>query len=1144
MNTTQPSDVPAAPARKRRMWLRVLLIVAGVLVLLVILAPSLASTGPARRAIVHMANGRLKGRLAIDDLRLGWSGPTAVKGIRLDDPQGRTVVNVAGASIQKGLWSLLWHHSALGDVQLDQPHVDLIVNPDGQISLATIFPPSPPTPPGQKLSPTLTQLTLHAHLAGGQVRLIQADGRQLQVANLDVTAEVASLDHLQTTVSAELAGGAIKVTEDLRGLLKDGRLDVASAAGTLSVQTDKPLNIQPLADLANLTPGGHSAGTFNLKVDVSIAPDNVKGVYNAALAGVKMARAGDKQLEDLNLALSGQVGLTDKALSLATALAGTSASLSASTQPANSPGQLIVTVQADRQSLSRRPEMQKITDAVLNGGTLNLPQATVSAKGDLNLPALARSVPALLGLREGLAVSAGAVHLDVQAGTAGQPDARGTLALSAIQAQADGRPINVEPMDAAFHVFLPAEKPLQVESIKLTAPFADATASGQADNLNATVKLDLDALQNRLETLFTWAGPKLAGTMNATLAIRRPDAHSLDFQTTGGLQNAQVLLAGQTQPMKIAQGSFAAKAAVQLDAGNHPRTVQLDSLDAHLDATRLQASGQYSLADGSSTGFSVVVTATDLAAVSQLGSALPAWPAGLSLAGQGTITITGTLRDKVLVVSDNTTKLTAFRASGPSLGAVNWPTATLSAPLKYDLQAGRLDVSGGSAGSVLSCPWGDVSATLTVWPAKKGLQGQVKLARWDLAQMTTSLQPLLGLGTGHLVGTLAVQADFTAPGAGIQTAGQVTIADFGTDKQKLSATPMTLSWKDVAIDPSAKTIRLAAAKLASDIAGADIANATVGYAPGQLALQADAQALGRRGGLRRLGRDAVAHVQPAAAVGQVRLEGRRGHEGRRDQPDWRRRAGRPGRRPRRAGRPAEARGPDPDGADSDGRPYAVRRRVRGQVGHRHGEPHRHGARLPRPAAAGPEGPLPRRLGPGHPAAAPVLPQHGRHGERRRHDGPRLRAHRAAVGRQGAQGPTGGQLGQRHRLRPEPGPRQPAVHAGRRAGDRAGRRDHGQSGTDQHRRHRRGGHPRAGGERSQTAGWGRGRIGRGRGPPVPPAGHHPTGQPGPHRRPAGRPTAQPRQPDLPEPQGHLRPVLRQPPAGQPPVWRRGDEGRAD
>src|SRR4051812_25331977 len=89
----QPTATPPAP-RKRRRWPWVILGILLLLLALVAFAPAIASTGPAKSFVLSKVNQQLNGTLAVNDWSIGWTSGITINGVKIDDLQGRRVIEI------------------------------------------------------------------------------------------------------------------------------------------------------------------------------------------------------------------------------------------------------------------------------------------------------------------------------------------------------------------------------------------------------------------------------------------------------------------------------------------------------------------------------------------------------------------------------------------------------------------------------------------------------------------------------------------------------------------------------------------------------------------------------------------------------------------------------------------------------------------------------------------------------------------------------------------------------------------------------------------------------------------------------------------------------------------------------------------
>src|SRR5437762_433886 len=90
----QPATPPPVKPKKRRRWPWVIGGILLFLILLVLLAPTIASTGAVRSIVIGKINQNLNGKLAVNDWSLGWTSGVTLDSVKIDDEQGRRIAEV------------------------------------------------------------------------------------------------------------------------------------------------------------------------------------------------------------------------------------------------------------------------------------------------------------------------------------------------------------------------------------------------------------------------------------------------------------------------------------------------------------------------------------------------------------------------------------------------------------------------------------------------------------------------------------------------------------------------------------------------------------------------------------------------------------------------------------------------------------------------------------------------------------------------------------------------------------------------------------------------------------------------------------------------------------------------------------------
>jgi hypothetical protein len=135
-----PPPAPAPKKRKRRfpIWLRVIVGIFLFLVLLVIFAPTIASTGVVRSYVLSKVNDNLNGKVEISSWSLGWTGGVKATGVRVLDASGQPVVEVGEFSTGLSLIGAIRGNYVLGDVVVDGLNFNVKREADGELNVAKL----------------------------------------------------------------------------------------------------------------------------------------------------------------------------------------------------------------------------------------------------------------------------------------------------------------------------------------------------------------------------------------------------------------------------------------------------------------------------------------------------------------------------------------------------------------------------------------------------------------------------------------------------------------------------------------------------------------------------------------------------------------------------------------------------------------------------------------------------------------------------------------------------------------------------------------------------------------------------------------------------------------------------------------------
>ena len=143
-----PAPVPPPKAVRKKRWgrriaigfLLILVLIGG----LILLAPTIAGTGPVRRAVLGKLNEKLNGSIEIQNWSLGWTGGLRVDGIKIFDDRKAEILSVAHLRTELSLLDAMRGRFHCGETVIDEPNLEqLIIYPDGSNNFQKLLKRSP-----------------------------------------------------------------------------------------------------------------------------------------------------------------------------------------------------------------------------------------------------------------------------------------------------------------------------------------------------------------------------------------------------------------------------------------------------------------------------------------------------------------------------------------------------------------------------------------------------------------------------------------------------------------------------------------------------------------------------------------------------------------------------------------------------------------------------------------------------------------------------------------------------------------------------------------------------------------------------------------------------------------------------------------
>ncbi len=814
--------------RRKRRWLRILIVLLGLVILLVWLAPYLLSTSLGTALITGIVNGRVHGRIQLQDVSLSWLGPCRLAGLVVVDPENREVLRVDAIALEKGVLSAAVSWEDIGRVEVGSPRAVLYLDQEGQTSLARAFRPRRgPSEPGPLPKPKGS-----IRVQEGTVRVVRPDGRSYEATQVDCLLELNTLSSVSGSLSVELPGGGrVRNVVALQGLVAGGRLSPDSVTGRFSSTTDSPLDLAPLGAFA--LGQGAMGGKASWKVDATLQPGRTGGHFEADLVGLEAAHLSGLRTEPVDV-------------KLAASLDRTAAQIKGWLEVGGQVGQL-------RADLAYSPSAKaggsagidpaEVLSAIAEGRPISLPDFKVTVNGKLNA-ALARAVPALMGIRPDVKITAGELRFEELTLVGGrQPSGAGRLELSGLTALAGERELRWDPIVAEFDV---GDTPggLAIRLAKLRSAFAEAAVTGTPQDLTGDFKTDLGLLHARLREVFALGPFELEGKAEGKLKLTRA-GNRLDLGLTAGGDGLRYAVGGGPQPatgrqpgprreLSIARVASGQKGHLTFEGGKL-RRFDLDESQVTIDGVgELAATGWYDFT-GKDFGGEVGLKQVNLSGLQGLlGSAVDM--AGVRLGGNmaGSVKAQGRSPGRI----DFEVAAAADSLEFGSAGAANRGTRRSESTGKTAkvarvaiAQKGYLEVGQEAVGKVVVADAtidadGAFLAGGSGWfdPRQGTFQFRMKLDRGDLAYAGRQAKALGFEQLARYSGVLAVQAEASRPSGGpsggeIVSAGEGRVSGLKVDGANVAGgKDATFSWSDVRFSPKERLLSAVAARLDSALA--------------------------------------------------------------------------------------------------------------------------------------------------------------------------------------------------------------------------------------------------------------------------------------------------------------------------------------
>lgn len=636
-----PSSSPSPAKKGKRRWVKWTLIGGGVVVvggaLLVLLTPSLLSTGLGKSIVLGQVNSRINGKVEIESWSLGWFSPISVTGIKVYDDQNRLALTVGKVTTGVTIAHAARGNLSLGDIVIDSPNLVLVeLNKDGtsnfskMLKVAAGAPPSAAAPAGPTAAapsasgpvtlPEVTGTVTIKNLTGA-IQGTLVGPSPVRIESSDIAIKIPSLqnqpisDDVKLTVRRDgFAPGTITVAGSVQavtgGVLDINKLKAAQKVTLSGIDLSAANAFLGSAGL-ELTVGGTADGAIDAKVD---------GLSAASVTGeIKVAK------------LSAGGGLM-KGDTFASDLFTIPLSITTTKSADGSPQVHVESLGVHSAELTADVKADVSQTMATNLAAMKGPGGAGSVDVSLGVPdlsKLAKQLPHVLSLNKDLVLKSGAVsvtgHVALESSSVG---VTGALKVEDVAGTNAGQSISLVPIGANLDATATfGDKGLGTVALKgasLTSAFANATASGDQADLSFSADVSLDKAKSQIAPFVDLKGIDFGGSLKASGTLKGDGlAHApvavvvnveqSNLRVSGvgslGTINVDRLVAGVTSSVTLAADD-------KVTAKDSKITLEVGAAGSPVVKANVTVAG-VDVASQSVTKFDVAADVTDLKEVQQ-----------------------------------------------------------------------------------------------------------------------------------------------------------------------------------------------------------------------------------------------------------------------------------------------------------------------------------------------------------------------------------------------------------------------------------------------------------------------------------------------------------------------------------------------
>lgn len=649
--------------RRSRKWPWAIAGVLVFIVLLVLLAPvALSSRGFARwlgTKIGEVAGGQA----GIGDLSIGWLKGVQVADFSFRGQDGWAQVDIGRITTRPRYARLLGGNLALSSTVIDQPKI--------AIDLRHMPPSTDEEPVSIDMAALagLNDMAVH----NGSLELTDSGGRTVRLASFDSTVTMrpagqTSRFAVSSVVAQAETAGRIQASGQITPDKQQG-WSLKGSSGDLTIEVND-------LDLGAISPFLELAG---IQVQA-------KGLVSADLAGTIQ----DGRIENLTAAVAGRdLHVTGEALkgdNLRTSQLDVQAGLA---QTADGVQVDKLTVKTDWASLSatgRLPTTVQSLTELLKSGTSYL-----KGEFDVDLAKVLSQMPNTIGVQEGMEIQGGRATGTIHTTTEG---GRVTLVAETQVAELAGKVNDKQvslskPLQAAMRLSTDDKGAARLETLSVSASFAQVTAGGDFKQIEYKAQVDLASLQKELGPFVDLGAYGIAGQITGTGNLSIEEGL---LGVSGSLSGKQLVLAA---PDGNSVSEQAATIDFALGLNQKDQIVTVDALSATAGFGTIRvAKAAIPLGPNEATPLNVAVSARDirLAALKQYAVMFASFPKQMGMEGVAQSELTLTRKNGVYRLATDATKIRDFTLVSPENETFKQQEVTATMNISVDPVAKAVNV--------------------------------------------------------------------------------------------------------------------------------------------------------------------------------------------------------------------------------------------------------------------------------------------------------------------------------------------------------------------------------------------------------------------------------------------------------------------